>query len=43
LALPIAFEPRLVLALVAPPAIGLCVHVIAVSRHREDAVASTGR
>lgn len=43
LTLPIAFEPRLVLALVAPPAIGLCVHVIAVSRHREDAVASTGR
>lgn len=39
MALPLPFEPRLALALLAPPAIGLSVHVIAVWLHREEAPA----
>ncbi|MFB7893138.1 hypothetical protein ACFC1I_13125 [Microbacterium sp. NPDC056044] len=33
--LPLPFETRLTLALLVPPAVGLCVHVVAVWRHPE--------
>lgn len=39
LMLPLAFESRLVVALLVPPAIGLCVHVVAIWRHPEVDVA----